>query len=108
MLTKLHIEGANCPVCLNDVVDRLRGVDGINSVDSSIGEGCIAIDHDELTEADLIAWIGGSLHGVAMASNEIVMNNVVPTISVLPCEHGGDHSHVPTSGPSRPSRTRSR
>lgn len=31
-----------------------------------------------------------------MASNEIVMDSVVATISVLPCEHGGDHSHGPT------------
>jgi copper chaperone CopZ len=97
MLTKLQIEGANCPMCLNDLIDRLRGVDGINSVDSSIGDGCVAVDHDELSRADLIAWIGESLHGVAMASNEIVMNSVVPTVSVLPCERGGDHSPVPTS-----------
>lgn len=97
MLTELQIEGANCSLCLNDIVDRLRGVEGITSVDSSIAEGCIAIDHDELTGSDLVAWIGGSLHGVAMASNEIVMGSVVPSISVLRCPHRDARSHVPTS-----------
>jgi copper chaperone CopZ len=94
MLTKLRIDDANCSFCLNDIIDRLREVDGINSVDSSIAEGCLAIDH-ELTESDLVAWIGGSLHSIAMASNEIVMNSVVPSISLLPCEHRTDPSHSP-------------
>lgn len=99
MLTKLQIEGANCSACLNDIVDQLRTVDGVNTVDSSIGDGCIAVDHDELTASDLIAWIGGSLHSVGVASNEIVMDSVVPTISVLPCERDSHHhSHSATSG----------
>jgi copper chaperone CopZ len=98
MHTRLQINGANCSRCLNDVVERLRAADGVNSVESSIGDGCIAVDHDELNESDLIAWIGESLHSVGLASNEIVMNSIVPTVSVLPCEHGADHSHVATSG----------
>jgi copper chaperone CopZ len=96
VLTELRIEDANCSLCLNDIIDRLRAADGINSVDSSIAEGCLAVDH-ELTESDLIAWIGDSLHNVAMASNEIVMSSVVPSISVLPCEHRTDPSHTPPS-----------
>jgi copper chaperone CopZ len=91
MLTKLQLEGANCSLCLNDIIDQLREVEGVNSVTSSIAEGCLAIDHDdELTRSDLIAWIGSSLHGVTMASNEIVMTSINPSISALPCEHAAD------------------
>ncbi len=87
MQTTLRVDGANCPLCLNELIDRLRAVDGINSVNSSIAEGCIAIDHDDLVQADLIELIGSSLHGVAMASNEVVMSTVNPLISVLHCTH---------------------
>ena len=44
MQTNLRVDGPNCPFCLNDVIDHLRSVDGITSVDSSISDGCIAID----------------------------------------------------------------
>lgn len=98
MLTELQLEGANCPRCLNDVIDRLRAVEGINSVNSSIAAGCITIDHDELTQTDLIAWIGGSLHGVTMASNEIVMTNANPSVAVLPCKHEAHAPRTPTPG----------
>ena len=33
MRTELRVDGANCPLCLNDLIDRLRSVDGVNSVD---------------------------------------------------------------------------
>lgn len=31
MQTNLRVDGANCPFCLNDVVDRLRMIDGITA-----------------------------------------------------------------------------
>ena len=40
----------------------------------------IAVDHDDL-HADLVDLIGTSLHGVAMAANEIVMTSVNPSIA---------------------------
>lgn len=95
MHTTLRVDGANCSLCFNDIIDRLRTIDGITSVDSSVSEGCIAIDHDDLTRADLVALIGTSLHGVAMASNEIVMTPVQPSISVLHCGHGPGHQRTP-------------
>jgi hypothetical protein len=39
--------------------------------------------------------IGTSLHGVAMASNEIVMTTINPIISVLHCTH--ESAHQPPS-----------
>ena len=92
MRTELRVDGANCPLCLNDLIDRLRSVDGVNSVTSSISEGCIAIDHDSLAPADLVELIGTSLHGIALASNEIVMSTVSPVVSVLHCSHESAHT----------------
>ncbi|MEQ1703465.1 MAG: hypothetical protein ABMA25_25440 [Ilumatobacteraceae bacterium] len=87
MRTELRVDGANCPLCLNDLIDRLRSVDGVNSVATSISEGCIAIDHESLAPAHLVDLIGTSLHGIALASNEIVMSTVSPVVSVLHCPH---------------------
>jgi copper chaperone CopZ len=96
MNTNLRVDGANCPLCLNELVDRLRSVDGITSVNSSITEGCVAIDHDDvLTRSDLVELIGASLHGTAMASNEIVMTTIDPVVTVLHCAH--ESAHRPAS-----------
>ena len=107
MRTELRVDGANCPLCLNDLIDRLRSVDGVNSVTSSISAGCIAIDHDSLAPADLVELIGMSLHGIALASNEIVMSTVSPVVSVLHCSHESEHrpqalSLIHISEPTRP------
>ena len=91
MHTNLRIDGANCPLCLNELIDRLRSVDGVNSVNSSISEGCIAIDHDGPSQTTLVALIGTSLHGIALASNEIVMTTITPVVSVLHCDHESAH-----------------
>jgi copper chaperone CopZ len=99
MHTDLRVEGANCSLCFNDIIERLRAVDGITSVDSSITAGCIAIDHDDLIRADVIDMIGASLHGVAMASNEIVMTEVNPSISVIQCTHDPSLRRTPEFGP---------
>ena len=97
MHTNLRVDGANCPFCLNDVVDHLLTVDGITSADSSISEGCIAIEHDDLDVAELVETIGTSLHRVAMAANEIVMSPIDPIISVLHCSHEPSHRLQPST-----------
>lgn len=92
MHTNLRVDGANCPLCLNELVDRLRSVDGIRSVNSSISDGCVAIDHDNiLTRSDLVGLIGVSLHGTDMASNEIVMSTIDPVVTMLQCAHESEH-----------------
>ena len=78
MRTNLRVDGANWPLCLNELIDRLRSADGIHSVNSSISEGCIAIDHDGPGTAELVELIGTSLHGIGLASNEIVMSTINP------------------------------
>lgn len=97
MKTQLRVEGANCPLCLNDMIDQLRQVDGVRSVDSSISNGCIAIDHDDLHLETLVGMVHSSLHGVAMSSNEIVMSSIDPVVAVLHCTHHSEH-RLPTPG----------
>ena len=93
MRTELRVDGANCPFCLNDVIDQLRQMNGVSSVDSSIIEGCIAIDDDDLDPRTLVNVVRSSLHGVAMSANEIVMSSIDPVIAVRHCtHHAGNHS----------------
>ena len=97
MQTNLRVDGANCPFCLNDVIDHLRSVDGITSVDSSISEGCIAIEHGDVDVAGLVDMIRTSLHGATFAANEIVMSPINPIISVLHCSHEPAHQLPPST-----------
>jgi len=101
MHTNLRVDGANCPFCLNDVIDHLRTIDGITSVESSISEGCIAIEHDDLDVAGLVDTIRNSLHGVTFAANEIVMSPIDPKISVLHCSHEPHRIQPSTELPKR-------
>ncbi|MCU1391335.1 MAG: hypothetical protein JWL72_4673 [Ilumatobacteraceae bacterium] len=97
MHTNLRVDGANCPLCFNDLLVRIRSLPGISLVESSISEGCIAVDHDDHT--DLVALIGSPLHGIAMASNEIVMTSIDPVVAVLQCGHHSAHQSLPSTVP---------
>lgn len=96
MRTEVRVDGANCSLCLNALIEHLCSVEGINAVDYSITEGCVAIDHD-LLQTDMLDLIGTSLHGLAMASNEVVMTTVTPTISTLGCTHQPTHQTSATA-----------
>ena len=85
MHTNLRVDGANCSLGFNEMIERLRAVAGIKTVSSSISGGRVAIDHD-LPQTGLLELIGTSLHGIAMAANEIVMTNVIASVSLLGCD----------------------
>ena len=62
------------------------------------------IDHGDLSIPALVALMHTGLHGTAMASNELVMTEVMPTIAITRCPHtalGGAGAD-----PSRPTRDR--
>ncbi|MEP7204175.1 MAG: hypothetical protein ABI894_16305 [Ilumatobacteraceae bacterium] len=44
MQTTLHIDGANCSVCLNEALDNLGRIYGVSAVHGSTGESCIEVD----------------------------------------------------------------
>jgi copper chaperone CopZ len=97
MKTDLRVDGANCSLCMNDVVDQLRQIDGVRSVNSSISRGCVAIDHDDLDPETLVSIVRSSLHGVAMSSNETVMSSIEPVVAFLHCTHRAEDDS-PTAG----------
>jgi hypothetical protein len=87
MRTEFAIDGADCPVCLNETLDNLRGITGIRSIEASSTSRCLVIEHDDFSIEELITRLHDHLHGTATASNEIVMTDVVPTIAIAPCAH---------------------
>jgi copper chaperone CopZ len=104
MKTELRIDGANCPICLGELVDELRHVEGVESVTASIAAGCVVIEHAAPDHAGpepgrLIAIVRSGLHGVALSGNETVMTQLDPTPLWGPCRHVAAGT-VPT--PSRP------
>ena len=87
MRTEFAIQGADCPVCLNQTLSSLRALPGIRSVEASSTQGCLLIDHGDLNIPALLALLHTGLHGTAMASNELVMTEVLPTIAITRCAH---------------------
>jgi len=85
--TELRIDGANCPTCLGELLDRLRHIDGVVSVTASIAAGCIAIDHAGLDAEQLTSTVRAVLHGVALSGNETVMTEVEPMELDVQCGH---------------------
>lgn len=87
MLTELTITGANCATCLNATLDALRATPGVHSVTTSSADGCLSVEHDGVDATTLVATASEHLHGVAMASAEIVMVSVEPLVVDLHCAH---------------------
>lgn len=87
MKTELRVDGADCSFCWNDVIEKLRKLDGVNNVSGSITAGCIAIEHNDIDPAALVAMVHTSLHGIAMSANEIVMSSIDPVVAILHCTH---------------------
>lgn len=106
MRTELGVDGADCSFCWNDVIEKLGDLDGVSNVTGSITAGCIAIEHDDIDPAALVAMVRTSLHGIAMSANEIVMSSIDPVVVISPCTHD-TKAHLPSteertgSGPTR-------
>jgi len=87
MRTELRIDGANCTSCLNTTIDALRAVPGVNSVNMSSVSGCLAIDHDDVDDRQLVETIRANLHGTEMFGAELKMVSVDPLVADLHCSH---------------------
>ena len=87
MRTEFEIRGADCPVCLNKTLAHLRAMPGVSSATASSAAGCLVVEHDKATPESLIDGMRRHLHGTSLASNEIVMDDIVPTITVRGCQH---------------------
>lgn len=87
MRTEFTMKGADCPSCLNETLDHLRGLHGVRSAEASSSAGCLVVQHDGVSLEELIDQMRDHLHGTSFASNEIVMTGLVPEITVLHCSH---------------------
>jgi hypothetical protein len=87
MRTEFAIEGADCGACLNDTLEHLRGLPAVRSVHASSSDGCLVVEHDAGSPQELVDAMRQHLHGTFLASNEIVMDDVVPTIAIRSCTH---------------------
>ncbi len=86
MLMSLSIDGANCPVCLNETIDSLRGLEGVRTVHASLAGPCIEIIHDEIASEAIAATIRDRLRRVELFSNEIGMAPVETAPLATPCQ----------------------
>jgi cation transport ATPase len=87
MRTEFTVKGADCPACLNETLDHLRGLPEVSSAEASSVNGCLVVQHDDMSLDELIDQMRDHLHGTSLASNEIVMTDLVPEITVLHCSH---------------------
>jgi hypothetical protein len=87
LTTEMRIEGANCPYCLNEAIDRLRHEPGVHGVHASSTDGCLVVEHEGIDQDRLIGIATEQLHGTAVSSNETVMLHVDASVAELHCRH---------------------
>ncbi|MEO6123797.1 MAG: iron-sulfur cluster repair di-iron protein [Ilumatobacteraceae bacterium] len=95
MHTALNIDGANCSICFNEAVDNLGRVDGVRTVQGSIGESCIDVEHDDVPVESLASAVRDHLHGFEMYASEIRMVPIDPVAVGTGCSHLGAAHQAP-------------
>lgn len=94
MQTSLRIDGANCPTCFNETLERLAHLDGVQRVHGSFAGPCIEVDHDAPLET-ITDTIRDHLHGIEMFANEVRMVPLEPESLQVTCAH--HHDAEPTA-----------
>ena len=89
--TEITVVGANCPWCFNETVDLLRHEPGVVSVDGSITEQCLRVDHHDVAIERLLDVVRGHLHADDTSSAEHIMVTVDPHVAEPHCAH--HHAH---------------
>jgi hypothetical protein len=99
MHTELRMDGAICPICLNNAMDALLDLNGVHTVQASISAGCLSIDHDFASPDVLVDVVRSTVYAVTMSANEIVMSPIEPVVTTLCCDHSeirpGPSEHPP-------------
>lgn len=67
--TVIEFHGANCPWCLNNMLDHLRSHESVVSVRLRSGTGCIEVEHDAADFANLLSGVQTDLRGWRQADN---------------------------------------
>ena len=69
MKTFIHLEDANCPMCLDQVADELRSRPLVDHVAVSSTGHCIEVEHRDDDVDSILAAVRRSLHGFVAADN---------------------------------------
>jgi len=85
MRSEISVEGANCPWCFNETIDRLRVEPGVEAVTGSLTAQCLRVDHDGIAIDSLLELVGAHLHAEEVSATEHVMVRVRPHTAVHCC-----------------------
>lgn len=89
----IEVDGANCPWCLNEALDRVRSLDGVTGVESSMAAGCIYVVHPGVDVGTVLETLRSSLHE-AGTGPESQMLPLEPERSAHECRHGRKRSEM--------------
>lgn len=89
--TEIDVAGANCPWCLNEMLDALRRQPGVVAADTSMGDGCLRLEHWQLPVDGLVDVVRTHLHADDMSSGEHLMVKVDPVAAERHCGHREAH-----------------
>ena len=84
---EISIVGANCPLCLNETLDALRRVPGIETASASITDQCLRVSHRAVPLDELLGVVRRHLYADVVESSEHVMVEVDPRVAELNCHH---------------------
>ena len=85
--TEIIINGANCPFCLNDTLEKLRSQPGVVDARLSATDHCLRVEHEGSDSRPYVDVVRSTLHGIATYGNELVMVEVDPEVASLHCTH---------------------
>ena len=86
-ITEIVVDGANCPFCLNDTLEKLRSHPGVVDARLSATDHCIRVEHEGSDSQPYVDVVRSTLHGIAKYGNELVMVEVDPEVASLHCTH---------------------
>lgn len=85
--TEIVIQGANCPFCLNDTLEKLRAQPGVVNAQISAIDHCIRVEHEGSDSRPYVDVARSTLHGIVKYGNELVMVEVDPEVARVHCTH---------------------
>jgi len=78
--TEIRVPGANCTLCFNDAIDKLRHTEGVTAVRASILSECVELQHLDVPTTVLIDTLQTYLHGSEDSSHECQMVPIEPQL----------------------------
>lgn len=83
----IDISGADCSWCLNETLDKVRALQGVTAVESSMAAGCVRVEHGLSDIEPILAVLRHGLRGSDLSTNESQLVAVEPSTGAR-CSHG--------------------